>query len=57
MLEHKQLKNMAFTESNSSCCLSTSVENKLLEEQPVAFSVAVNQDIYKKAKQEFSRIL
>ena len=57
MLEHKQFKNMAFTESNSSCCLSTSVENKLLEEQPVAFSVAVNQDIYKKAKQESSRIL
>jgi len=56
MLEDKQFKNMAFTGSNSCWSLSTSIENKL-EEQLVVFSVAVNQDVYKKAKQESSRIL
>ena len=53
MLEHKQLKNMAFTGSNSYWCLSNSVEHKL-EEQTVVFIVAVNQDKYKK---ESGRIL
>ena len=32
MLEYKQFKNMAFTGSNSYCCLSKSVENKLDEQ-------------------------
>ena len=45
MLEHKQLKNMAFTGSNSYWCLSKSVENNL-DEQTVVFIVALNQDKY-----------
>ena len=47
MLEHKQLKNMAFTGSNSYWCLSKSLENNL-DEQMVVFIVAVNQDEDKK---------
>ena len=43
MLQHKQFKNMAFTESNLYWCLSKFVEKKL-DEQTFEFIVAVNQD-------------